>query len=70
LLRKKNEMVERIYCDYCGAELKKYPFFYKLGRFVGEDLICSVCFNEYFKGNIGKDRVRKYDSETMKKIEG
>jgi hypothetical protein len=61
---------DRIYCDYCGVKLKDHPFFYKLGRFVGEDLICPVCFNEYFKGNIGKDKVQKYDSETMKKIEG
>ena len=63
-------MANQIYCDYCGIELKDHPFFYKLGRFVGEDLVCSVCFNEYFKGNIGKDKVRKYDSETMKEIEG
>jgi hypothetical protein len=61
---------DRINCDYCGVELKKYPFFYKLGRFVGEDSICPVCFNEYFKGSLGKDKVRKYDSETMKKTEG
>jgi hypothetical protein len=46
-------------CDYCGVEFKNYPFFYKLGRFVGEDLICPVCFNEYFKGSLGKDRARK-----------
>jgi hypothetical protein len=64
------KVLDRIYCDYCGVQLKDHPFFYKLGRFVGEDLICPVCFNEYFKGNIGKDKVRKYDSETMKKIEG
>jgi hypothetical protein len=41
-----------------------------VGRFVGEDLICPVCFNEYFEGNLGKDKVQKYDSETMKKTEG
>jgi hypothetical protein len=63
-------MANQIYCDYCGAELKNYPFFYKLGQIVGEDLICPVCFDEYFKGNSGKDRVRKYDSKTMKKIAG
>ena len=57
-------------CDYCGVELKNHPFFYKLGRFVGEDLICPVCFNEYFKGSLGKDKAQKYDSKTMKKIEG
>jgi hypothetical protein len=51
-------------------ELKNHPFFYKLGRFVGEDLICPVCFDAYFKGSLGKDRPRKYDSETLKKIEG
>jgi hypothetical protein len=61
-------MGNQIYCNYCGAELKSFPFFYKLGRFVGEDLLCPVCFNEYFKGNIGKDKVRKYDSKTMKEI--
>jgi len=63
-------MANQIYFDYCGIELKDHPFFYKLGRFVGEDLVCPVCFNEYFKGNIGKDKVRKYDSGTMEKIEG
>jgi len=51
-------MVDRINCDYCGVELTNYPFFYKLGRFVGEDLICPVCFDEYFKGNLGKDKTR------------
>jgi hypothetical protein len=40
-----------------------------VGRFVGEDLICPVCFDEYFKGNLGKDKARRYDSKTMKKIE-
>jgi hypothetical protein len=64
------KIVNQTYCDYCGAELKNYPFFYKLGRFIKEDLICPVCFNEYFKGNLEKDKARKYDSETMKKIEG
>ena len=64
------ERADQIYCGYCGTELKSYRFFYKLGRFVGEDLVCSVCFTEYFKGHIGKDKVRKYDSETMKQIEG
>jgi hypothetical protein len=63
-------MAERIHCDYCGVELKNYPFFYKLGRFVGEDLICPVCFDEYFKGSLGKDKARKYDSKTMKKTQG
>jgi hypothetical protein len=63
-------MVNPIYCDYCKVDLKKYPFFYKIGRFVGEDIICLVCYNEYFKGSLGKDKARKYDSETMKKIEG
>jgi hypothetical protein len=63
-------MENQIYCDYCVVELKNYLFFYKLGRFIKEDLICPVCFNEYFKGNMGKDKVRKYDSKTMKKIEG
>jgi hypothetical protein len=63
-------MEQQIYCGYCGAELKNYPFFYKLGRFVGKDLICPVCFDEYFKGGLGKDRARKYDSETMENIEG
>ena len=63
-------MTERIYCDYCGVELKKHPFFYKVGRFIGEDFICPACFNGYFKGNLGKDNARKYDSETMKKVEG
>jgi hypothetical protein len=43
------ERADQIYCGYCGTELKSYRFFYKLGRFVGEDLVCSVCFNEYFK---------------------
>ena len=62
-------MANKIYCDYCGVKLKGHPFFYKLGRFVGEDLVCLVCFNKYFKGNIGKDKVRKYDSETVKLIE-
>jgi len=62
-------MANQIYCDYCGIELKDHPFFYKLGRFVGEDFTCPVCFNEYFKGNLGKDKVQKYDSKTMKKIE-
>jgi len=60
----------QIYCDYCGAELKNYPFFYRLGDFVGEDVICPSCFDEYFKGHQGKDRVRKYDSKTMKKMQG
>jgi len=64
------KMVEGINCDYCGAELKNCPFFYKLGRFIKEDLICPGFFDEYFKGNLGKDKARKYDSETMKKIEG
>jgi hypothetical protein len=62
-------MANQIYCDYCGVELKNYPFFYKLGRFIKEDLICPVCFDEYFKGNIGKDKVRKYDSKTMEKTQ-
>ncbi len=60
---------DRINRDYFGVESKKYPFFYKLGRFVGEDLICPICFNEYFKGSLGKHKVRKCDSEAMKKIE-
>jgi len=60
----------QIYCFYCGAELKNYPFFYKLGRFIKEDLICPVCYEEYFKGSLGKDKVRKYDSKTMKEIQG
>jgi hypothetical protein len=60
----------QIYCDYCGAELKSHPFFYRLGDIVGDDIICAVCFDGYFKGHLGKDRVRKYDSKTMKKIEG
>jgi len=64
------KMADQIYCNYCGTGLRSYPFFYKLGRFVGEDLLCPVCFNEYFKGNIGKDKVPKYDSKTMKRIEG
>jgi hypothetical protein len=64
------KMVEGINCDYCGAELKNYPFFYKLGRFIKKDLICPVCFDEYFKGNLGKDKAQKYDSKTMKQIEG
>jgi len=63
-------MANQIYCDYCEAELRSYPLFYKLGRFVGEDLVCPVCFDEYFKGSLGKDKLRKYDSKTMKKIEG
>ena len=63
-------MVEGINCDYCGAELKNHPYFYKIGRFTGKDLICPVCLDGYFKGNLGKDKARKYDSETMKKIEG
>jgi hypothetical protein len=42
----------------------------KLGRFLGKDSVCPVCFDEYFKGSLGKDRARKYDSKTMKKIEG
>jgi hypothetical protein len=62
------KMAGRMNCDYCGVELKKYPLFYKVGRFVGEDLVCPVCFNEHFKGSLGKDKARKYDSETMKKI--
>ena len=62
--------VDRIYCDYCGVELKNYSFFHKVGRFIGEDYICPICFNEYFKGNLGKDKAQKYDSETMKKVEG
>jgi hypothetical protein len=62
-------MADLIDCDYCGAELKNYPFFYKLGRFVGEDSICPVCFNEYFKGNIEKDKVRKYHSKIMKETQ-
>ena len=66
----KKKMADRINCDYCGVELKNHPLFYKLGRFVGEDLICPGCFDEYFKGSLGKDRARKYDSKTMKKIKG
>jgi hypothetical protein len=49
-------MVGRIYCDYYGVELKNYPPSYKLGRFGGEDLICPVCFNEYFEDSLGKDK--------------
>jgi hypothetical protein len=41
----------------------------KLGRFVGENLGCPVSFNEYFNRNVGKDKLQKYDSKTMKKIE-
>ncbi|MGZ3493713.1 MAG: hypothetical protein ACXU9L_09160 [Thermodesulfobacteriota bacterium] len=63
-------MANQICCDYCGAELKKYPVFYKLGRFFKKDSICPVCFDEYFKGNLGKDKAQKYDSKTMKQIEG
>jgi len=59
-------MANEIYCFYCGVELRNYPFFYKLGRFIKRDLICPVCFEEYFKGSLGKDRVQKYDSKTMK----
>jgi hypothetical protein len=43
---------------------------YQLGRFVGEDSVGPVSFSEYFRGSTGKDRVHKYDSETMKKIDG
>ena len=42
--------------DYCGAELKNYPFFYKLGDFVGEDLICAVALmniSRVIKGRTG-----------------
>ncbi len=63
-------MASQIYCDYCGVELNNYPFFYKLGWFIKKDLICPVCFDEYFKGNIGKDKVRKYDPKTMEKTQG
>ena len=63
-------MANQIYCDYCGAELKNNPFYYKLGRFIKEDLICPNCFDQYFKGSLGKDKVQKYDSKTVKKIEG
>jgi hypothetical protein len=63
-------MADQIYCDYCGAALRNYPFFYKVGRFVGEDSLCPLCFNEYFKGSLGKDKAQKYDSKTMRKIEG
>jgi len=52
-------MANQIYCDYCGAELKKCPVFYKLGRFIKKDSICPACFDECFKGNLGKDKVRK-----------
>jgi len=69
-IQKKKAMANQIYCNYCGTELKGYPFFYKLGRFVGEDLLCAACFDEYSKRNIGKDKLRKYDSKTMKEIEG
>ena len=58
---------QKFNCDYCGAELINYPFFYKLGRFVGKDFICPVCFDKYFRGGLGKDRIRKYDSDTIKK---
>jgi len=69
-MKKENEIENQVYCDYCGKELKSYPFFYRMGDFVGEDLICAGCFDEYFKGHQGRDRVRKYDSKTMKKIQG
>ncbi len=57
-------------CDYCGVELQSHPFFYKVGRFLKEDVICPVRFGQYFRWNVGKDRVRRYDSKTTEKLDG
>ncbi|MFP3255944.1 MAG: winged helix-turn-helix transcriptional regulator [Thermoplasmata archaeon] len=42
------EMNERIYCDYCGKEIKEKPI---IKRIDGEEkyFCCSTCKNEYIK---------------------